>query len=264
MMLGMRWLAILSGSRQDVDRLYAESLEGLSADESTPDQLILEVLNPEADAVGEEAPHAAKAVIDASVRHINGFGKLRWGRAFAGVSISDIKSVDSAGRVTQRVFAEPAYDHMLPEEFADLVERLGRPRPALPVGIDVVNALEFAAVKSLAESNPDVARVLHLLDLMLAGDDEIDWVAGYAALEVIEQDLADRQLDGQALGWWSNTERRNFKATANSAEVLGFRARHGKRSGLADKRMSTKQANWFVRRVAAHWLTYLLTTSSQP
>jgi hypothetical protein len=93
---------------------------------------------------------------------------------------------------------------------------------------------------------------------MLEGDDEIDWVAGYSALEVIEQDLKSRSLDGPQLGWWTAKERDNFTATANSVEALGFHARHGKRFGLEEARMTSKDAGWFVRRVTASWLTDLL------
>jgi hypothetical protein len=50
---------------------------------------------------------------------------------------------------------------IVPEDFADLVEGVGHPRPTLPEGIDVVNALEFPPVVALAEAHPDVARVLH-------------------------------------------------------------------------------------------------------
>jgi hypothetical protein len=96
-----------------------------------------------------------------------------------------------------------------------------------------------------------VARaLLHLVDRMLEGDEEIDWVAAYSALEVIEQDLRSRGLDGQALGWWTKKERYDFKATANSVEVLGYRARHGKQSGLTEARMTSKEASFFVRRAA--------------
>jgi hypothetical protein len=64
--------------------------------------------------VARTAPRSAKAVIDASVRHINGFGGLRWGRAFEAVSVSALKSVDAGGGATDQFFIEPVYDHMLP------------------------------------------------------------------------------------------------------------------------------------------------------
>jgi hypothetical protein len=254
----VRWIVTLSVSRQDAERLAAESLPGLSAAENDPRQLLLELGDLGSDAPEEDAPHFAKAVIDAFVRHINGSGKLRWGRTFEGVAVSGVKSVDPDGHVTQRVWVGTAVDHMLPEDFADLVERLGYERPALPVGIEVVNSLDLAAVISLAETNPDVGRVLHLVALMLEGDDEINWVAGYSALEAIKHDLAGRQLDGEKLGWWTDSELRNFNATANSVEVLGLGARHGKPFGLSKARITTTEASWLVRRVSAYWMTYLL------
>jgi hypothetical protein len=85
---------------------------------------------------------------------------------------------------------------MLPEDLADLVERLGHPRPAMPARLDVINTLTYRPVMALAEGLPDVGRVLHLIDLMLVGDEEIDWVAAYAALEIIEQDLRERAWMG--------------------------------------------------------------------
>jgi hypothetical protein len=89
---------------------------------------------------------------------------------------------------------------------------------------------------------------------MLKGDDEIDWTAGYATLEIVEHDLRERGLDGRTLGWWTKLERENFRATANSPEVLGYSARHGQPSGLEAARMTTKQASWFVQGVIAEWL----------
>ena len=144
-----------------------------------------------------------------------------------------------------------------------MVERLGFPRPPLPVGLDVIEALGGAAVTALAESNPVVGRVLHLVELMLEGDEQIDWVAGYSAMEIIEHDLRARDVDGHACGWWTNSERENFRKTANSAEALGVRARHGKPGGVAEPHMSYGEASWYVRRVTGHWLTHLLESEAQ-
>ena len=93
----MRWIVTLSANRRDVELLRAESLPGLSATADDPCQLILEFDDQEADVADEDASHAAKAVIDASVQRINGSGKLRWGRAFEGVTVSAVRSVDSGG-----------------------------------------------------------------------------------------------------------------------------------------------------------------------
>lgn len=260
----MRWLITLSARAADVERLLSKPVEGLSANRDDQSQLLLTLHDPEGDAVGEDAPHAAKAKIDAFVDRLNGVARLQWGRVFEGVSITAIKSFDETGHATQRVFVGAAVDHMFPEDFADMVEELGYDRPPMLKGIEIVNGLDFAASISLAETHPEVMRAIHLVDLMLQGDDEIDWAAGYAALEVVEQDLRVRGLDGQALGWWTRQESRNFKATANSPDVLGYSARHGKRSGLTVARMTTKDAGWFVRRAVVSWLTYLLATGKGP
>jgi hypothetical protein len=260
----MRWIVTLSGSKQDVERLIAESLEDLSADSTEAGQLLLELHDSEGDESSHQTRLAAKADMDLRVRHINGFGKLRWGRNFEGVVISTVRSVDSAGTETQHVFPRPAYSHMQPRDFADMVERLGNARPALPVGLDIIEALDGPAVTKLAESNPLVGRVLHLVELMLEGDEQIDWVAGYSALEVLEHDLRTRKVDGHARGWWTNTERQDFRKTANSAEALGVLARHGKPGGVPEPHMNYSKASWYVRRVTAHWLTDLLEAEADP
>jgi hypothetical protein len=256
----VRWIVTLSGGRQDVERLAVELSDLLTVDnaESGRPDLRMELADPEGDATGEDAPHAAKAVIDAHIRRINGFGRLRWGRTFDGVSIAGLRTVATDGKVMQTVFVDPGHGDLSFEQFADMVERLGHPRPPAPAGLDVIRALDGEAVTELAAANPDVAHVLRLVDLMLVGNDEIDWGAGYSALEVIDQDLTGRGLDGRDLGWWTRAERRRFNATANSVEVLGTRARHGKRSGPTEARMTSKDASWLVRRAAAHWVTRLI------
>jgi hypothetical protein len=132
------------------------------------------------------------------VDRVNGVGRLRWGRTFEGVAITTIKSFDESGRPMQHVFLEPAREHMLPEDFADMVERLGHKRPSMPKGIEIVNALDIPTSIMLATTQPEVMRAVHLVDLMLHGDDEIDWIAGYAALEIVEHDLQVRKLDGKS------------------------------------------------------------------
>ena len=193
------------------------------------------------------------------MRHVNGFGKLRWGRGFQGVEITLVRSFDSSG-ATQVVFVDAAHGHLQPREFADMVEKLGHPRPPLPRGLEVIEGLDAAAVAKLAGSNPVVGRVLHLVELMLEGDTQIDWGAAYSALEAIEHDLHERGVDGRALGWWMPHEREDFRATANSAEALGVLARHGKPGGVEEPRMSYR----YVRRVAAYWLTDLLQVTPTP
>ena len=56
------------------------------------------------------------------------------------------------------VFGGRAYDHMLPEDSADMVGNLGHPRLDLPVGHDDVNALGLDALDSLMVVEPDEGR----------------------------------------------------------------------------------------------------------
>jgi hypothetical protein len=114
--------------------------------------------------------------------------------------------------------------------------------------------LDFEAALEMAALNPAVGRALQLVDLMLRDEEDINWSTAYAALETVETDLGRLGLKGSSLGWWTKREREDFRATANSPDVLGFRARHGKPSGLTEVRMSSFDAGWFVRRVVALWI----------
>jgi hypothetical protein len=254
----MHWVITLSLTKVDVERLLAASIDNLAPHPTEAGKVLLELQDSFGDESTDEARQAVRQNVDLRVRHINGFGKLRWGRGFEGVEVSAVRSIDSTGAETQVVFVGPAYAHMQPREFADMVANLGHPRPPLPTGLEVIEALDAGGVSKLAESNPVVGRVLHLVELMLEGDEQIDWGAAYSALEAVEHDLHDRGVDGRALGWWTHGEREDFKATANSAEAIGVLARHGKPGGVVGPLMSYKDASWYVRRVTAHWLTYLL------
>jgi hypothetical protein len=257
-MLAVRWVITLSASNEDVESLVAASVEDLAPHPTEAGEMLLQLVDSFGDESTDESRQAAREDIGLRVRHINGFGKLRWGRGFRGVQIKAVSYFNSAGVQTQVIFAGSAYGHAQPRELADMMEALGQPRPPLPAGLDVIEALDAAAVAKLAGSNPVVGRVLHLVELMLEGDTQIDWGAAYSALEAIEHDLHDRGVDGRALGWWTTQERKDFRATANSAEALGVLARHGKPGGVEEPRMSYADASWYVRRVVAYWLTDLL------
>jgi hypothetical protein len=253
----VHWFVTLTGGQQDVDRLLAASPGGLTAG-SDPHEVLLEIVDPDHGDKSEEAFQAARALIDAQLRHLNGFGKLRWGRTFAGLTVKSVMYPDdNGGPPGQVVFVDSAHAHLLPEEYADMVERLGHPRPPLPVGIEDVNALNLPSVIGLAADDPEVARVLHLIELMLAGDDQIDWAAGYATLEVIGQSARDAGVDGQALGWWARKDRDRFRQMANSFEAVGIKSRHpGLRYRAPKKSMSPTEGAWFVRAVAARWIAW--------
>ena len=253
----MRWVITLSGTKVDAERLVATPVEDLAPHPTDAGRVLLEL----EDGLGDEPTDATRGAVrrdvELRVRHINGSGKLRWGRGYEGVKVTSVRSIDSTGTEAQVVWMDAAYTHMQPREYADMIERLGHPRPPLPTGLEVVEALDAGTVTKLAESNPVVGRVLHLVELMLEGDEQIDWGAAYSALEAVEHDLHSRGVDGHTLGWWTHRERDDFKATANSAEALGVAARHGT-GGVPAPRMSDKDASWYVRRVTAHWLTHLL------
>lgn len=116
----------------------------------------------------------------------------------------------------------------------------------------------------LAENDPDVARALRLVELMLQGDDEIDWAAGYSVLEIVEQHAFRNGASGRDLGWWTRNELDRFTQTANSLEAVGLRSRHpGRRHAAPKKPLPANEGSWFVRRVVARWLTWLLATREQ-
>jgi len=75
------------------------------------------------------------------------------------VTVKTVRYFDSEDRPGgQVVFVGTAYDYMLPEDYADMVERLGFPRPEPPVGLEDVNALDLAKVTALSDDDPEVAR----------------------------------------------------------------------------------------------------------
>jgi hypothetical protein len=256
--VAVRWIVTLSTTRVDAERLLAAAIEDLAPHPTDPAVVLLELEDAFGDESTDETRQAVREDIDLRLRHINSFGKLRWGRGFEGVDVQAVRSFNSTGAETQHVFVGTAYAHLQPREFADMIEKMGQPRPELPAGLEVIEALDASAVTELARSQPVVSRVLHLVELMLEGDDRIDWAAAYSALEAIEHDLGNRGVDGRALGWWTRREREDFKATANSAEALGVAARHGKPGGVPAPQMSNKDASWYVRRVTAYWLTHLV------
>ncbi len=254
----MRWVVTLQANAADIERLLAQASDRLSGTESSR-EVVLEFEDAAGDVATDESRQSARTMIEAAVRHLNGFGKLRWGRTFDGVKVKGVSHIDSEGRSGQVVFVGTAYAHLSPEEFADMVERMGFPRPDLPVGIEDIDAIDLENVTALADSDPEVARVLRLVELMLEGDDDIDWAAGYSALEIIEQHVLRRGLSGQALGWWTGKEHQRFTQMANSVDAVGIRSRHqGRRFDAPKNRLSAKDASWFVRRVTARWIAWLL------
>lgn len=254
----MRWIVTLAGSREDIKRLMSDSPAGLSVTDD-PRLVRLEIVDPRHPNNGDEARSEGRALIDAAVRHLNGYGRLRWGRTFGGLDAKGTSYVASDGQHGQVAFVDTAYAYLEPEEFGDMMERLGFERPSLPDGLNEIRALDVSRVLELAEARPEVARVLRLIELTHVGDGQIDWVAGYATLEIIEQSAYDHEVNGELLGWWAPTDRQRFRQTANSFEAVGMLSRHpGRRYQAPKEPMSPKDGSWFVRAVAARWIAWLL------
>ena len=259
----VQWRITIQGSRRDIERLHGQPFEQLSGT-NNPSEALLAITDGRDDLPTDESRQAAKTLIDATVRHLNGFGALRWGRAYEGITVKRVSYLDSTGvEAGQVVFAGTAYDHMLPEEYADLMERLGHPRPDPPAGIDDINALDLGAVAALSSKHPQVARVLRLVEFTLEGDDQIDWAAGYSALELIEKDTYRRGVSGDELGLWTRKEMQRFNQMANSFEAVGIRSRHpGLDNKPPKKLLSSKEGGWIVRRATARWIAWRLATET--
>lgn len=254
----MKWLVTLQASSEnDVPRVLAEGIEGLTAIPGEPRQFLWTVDLPDDEPVEADAGERdaiAYAGIRAFLTRLNGIARLRWGRAFQGVSLQSTQVVEASGGVGARVFVDAATAFLPYDDFALFAEGLGLDPPPKPEGLEQIEGVDFEVALEIAEENPAAARAMQLVDLMLRDTDEINWSAAYAALEIVQHELRGQGVKGHQLGWWTNAELKNFTATANSPEVLGVAARHGKPTGLAKARMSANDASWFVRRVVALWL----------
>lgn len=246
----MQWLITFEAANDDVERLVGAGIAGLARVDGEPGRMLLTYAVPDTDDESE----VVQREVDAFVNRLNGIGKVRWGRVFESVSVFSWHTVDQDGEIAETIFLEGATGHMLPRDFADFVEAMGLERPELPDGLEHIDGLDLDAALSTAGTNPAAGRAVQLVDLMLR-EEEFNWSAAYAAFETVEHELRERGIDGKDLGWWSKSERGDFRATANSPEVLGVRARHGKPTGLLEGRMSSVDANFLVRRVVALWLS---------
>jgi hypothetical protein len=247
----VRWIVTVEGSRQDIGRLVAAYPRIAAGDDAREVVVAFEDAHDEAT---DETCQTIRREIETALRHVNASAKLRWGRSFQGISLKGgVKYESAGGESGQVVFVGTAHAHLTPQEFGDLVESLGHSRPAVPFGYADVEALDIAQVTDLADSDSIVARVLRLVDLMLVGDDDIDWSAAYGALEAIESDAGDARRE-----WYSTAQRRRFTGTANSIEAVGDQSRHGKHHDAPPDPLSPSQASWFIRGIAARWLAWRL------
>jgi hypothetical protein len=156
----VRWIATVEGNRRDVERLVGAYPRIAACNDGREAVITFEDAHDEATDATRET---IRREIETALRHINASGKLRWGRSFQGISLKGgVKYEAASGASGQVVLGGVAYDHLTPQEFGDLRERLRRPRPAPPFGYAEVEALDVARVTELADGDAIVARVLRL------------------------------------------------------------------------------------------------------
>lgn len=108
---------------------------------------------------------------------------------------------------------------------------------------------EISNILLYAKNNAAVAQVLQLLPK------GADWVNLYRIYEVINADLGDKQLVHV-----SKNKLKLFAHTANSPDVLGHEARHGKSTGSPpSKPMNHGEAQDLIQRMISSWLSTKLT-----
>ena len=107
------------------------------------------------------------------------------------------------------------------------------------------------AVSKLAFTDVAVAKAMRLL----AGSDHKSWVGMYRIHEVIESDLGGQHALMKQ-GWGSAKDLKRFKHSANSVEVGGDAARHGKEVDQPPTNpMSIDEAAAYLTYVLQSWLT---------
>ena len=181
----MRWAITITGSERDIQRVV-DAFPDLSAGDSVKEAVLR--FEDEWDELTDDSLEVVRQRGEAAVRHLNAVGKLRFGRTFEGVSIDRYKHDGGTGPPGSRVFLKSVSGHLTPGEFTRFVAMIGHPPQDPPFGLPDIEGLDLASVAELADADADVARVLQLVELMLVGDEDIDWSAAYSALEAIDTD----------------------------------------------------------------------------
>ena len=99
--------------------------------------------------------------------------------------------------------------------------------------------------------------------LRLWANDVANWVGLYRLLEVVAADIGDeRKL--VKIGWTSARQLNRFKHSANSVEVAGDAARHGKETGQSPTNpMSLGEATIYVTDILHSWFDWKSAQSAQ-
>lgn len=97
----------------------------------------------------------------------------------------------------------------------------------------------------------DDEKVLDLAELLDKGE---SWVNLYRIYEFIQANIQDED-NILARGWWSESEKKSFKRTANSRDAIGDNARHGQdRIPAPDDPMTHAEAKRLIDTLVDHWL----------
>ena len=107
------------------------------------------------------------------------------------------------------------------------------------------------AISTLSLADAAVAKAMRLL----AAPDYKSWVGMYRIHEVLESDLGGEHLMKKQ-GWGSPKDLKRFKHSANSVQVGGDAARHGKEDGKPPTSpMSIDEAAAYLNYVLQSWLS---------
>lgn len=110
----------------------------------------------------------------------------------------------------------------------------------------------------LAEQHPDVAEVFGLM----AGDDVLDWFTLYKVYEIVRHNVGGSN-EGEAQrilsekGWVLDSQIKVFRDSANSPEISGKAARHGRATRRGTDAMSLPKARTFISELTHCWLDSL-------
>jgi hypothetical protein len=219
------WLVTIQGARLDVERLLVQA-EGLISPTPSPVQATLEISGPDS-----QSPAPGRRVEASAIRCINGFGALRWGRAFRGV---EIRSAASNGLSAERSEHLP-----LESGGGEVWTQRDDGTRVLPIGVDDVAPVRLRTVLEVAAVIPRVSLVLSKVEQTVARDAELDWGAAVAALELIEEHLHESGVCGEELGWLTHHHLSEFKRGS----------------------MAATDGEVVVRSVAARWIEWLASTS---
>ena len=145
----MRWTLTLKGSGQDIARLLEVLPDDVTAIEDDPYRAAVILVDPERGATGDPGREAAREAVEATVSRLNGAGKLRWGRSFAGVTSEGLTHVKPDGTREHVIFIGTAKGYLTYEEMVKVAAAQGWPAPTPPDGLADVNALSLPPSSSL-------------------------------------------------------------------------------------------------------------------